>query len=209
MEKLAADSAGPAREMAAHASSELAMWMLMLGNRNDAAQVAQRAAALATPSSATPAALARFLAQSPASPAEWEARANQLAPGARGAAIRDLALVNALLFAKEFAAAQPILQRMYDSGSPAADEGLPVLLAWADVETGRIAEAAPLLKANPPLPDGGLNWSTPLHFPRIYYLRGVVAQKQGNADEASKNFKLFEQLSGPTPLLWAEEAKAK
>jgi Tfp pilus assembly protein PilF/TolB-like protein len=209
MEQLAHTAEGASsREVAARAYGELAMWNLMLGNRETAAQAAQKAVALATPSSATTALLARFLAQPPAPPAEWEARATQIAPNPAQAPIRDLALATALLLAKEYAAAAPLLQRMYDTGSPAADEGLPILLAWADLETGREPDAAALLRFNPPLSEAGLSWSTSLHFPRIYYLRAQVAQKEGRAEEANRDLRLFQQLSGPDALLWGEEKKS-
>jgi tetratricopeptide (TPR) repeat protein len=210
MEQLAHDSeAASSREVAAHAYAELAVWNLMLGNRETAAEVSKKAVALAMPSSATPAILARFLAQAPASAAEWQARANQLAPNPDQAPIRSFTLATALLTAKEYAAAAPVLQQMYDTGSAAADEGIQVLLAWADLETGRVPEAAALLRSNQPLADIGLSWSTPLHFPRIFYLRAVAAEEQGKPDEARENFRLFHQLSGPDPLMWGEEQKAK
>jgi len=210
MEQLARSSeAASARELASHAYSELAMWTLMLGNREAASEIARKAAALATPSSATPAVLARFLSQPPASPAEWQVRANVLVPNQAQAAIRNMALADALLIGKEYAAALPVLQQMYDSGNPTADEGLPVLLAWADLETGRVQEAATLLRFNQPLSEAGLTWSTPLRFPRIFYLRAVVAEKQSKPDEAMENWRLFRALSGPDPLLWGEEQKAK
>ena len=210
LEKVAqgAESAAQ-REVAGHAYAELALWTLMLGNREASAAVAQKAVALATPTSVTAAVLSRFLSQPPASVSEWQARATQAAPNPAQAQVRSLAMAMAFLVGKEYAAAVPVLRQMYDTGSPAADEGIGVLLAWAYLETGRVAEAAPLLKPNPPLSDVGLTWSTPLHFPRIYYLRGVAAAKQGKADEARENFKLFRQLSGPDPLMWGEEQKAQ
>jgi hypothetical protein len=82
-------------------------------------------------------------------------------------------------------------------------------LAWANLETGHVQEAAALLGSNQPLSERGLTWSTPLHFPRIYYLRAVVAEKQGKPDEARENWRLFRALSGPDPLMWGEEQKAK
>jgi Tfp pilus assembly protein PilF len=210
MEKVAhAAEGGSQRDVAAHAYAELAMWDLMLGNRDTAVQAAQKAVGLATPASATPALLARFLSQPPASPAEWEARANQLAPNPAMAPIRTLAVSLALLLGKEYAAAAPRLQQMYDNGSPVTDEGLPVLLAWSDLETGRVPEAAALLRFTPSLSDGGLTWSTPFYFPRIYYLRAKAAEKRGEAGEAQRNLSLFQRLSGPDPLMWGEERKAK
>jgi tetratricopeptide (TPR) repeat protein len=209
MEKVAeAAGNGPQRDVAAHAYAELAMWNLMLGNREAAAQAARKAVGVASASSATQALLAQFLSQPPASPAEWEARANRLAPNPAMAPIRSLAVSLALLLARDYPAAAPRLQRMYDSGSPVTDEGLPVLLAWSDLETGHVPEAAALLRFNQPLSNAGLNWSTPFYFPRIYYLRAVAAAKQGKPDEAQRNYRLFQQLSGPDPLLWGEEKKA-
>ena len=210
MEKVAhAAEGGSQRDVAAHAYAELAMWDLMLGNRDTAVQAAQKAVGLATPASATPALLARYLSQPPASPAEWEARANQLAPNPASAPIRTLAVSLALLLGKEYAAAAPRLQQMYDNGSPVTDESLPVLLAWSDLETGHVPEAAALLRFTPPLSEGGLTWSTPFYFPRIYYLRAKVAEKQGKAGEAQRNLSLFQQLSGPDALMWGEENNGK
>jgi hypothetical protein len=54
-----------------------------------------------------------------------------------------------------------------------------------------------------------LNWSTPLYFPRIFYLRAVAAEKQGKPGEARENRRIFKALSGPDPLLWGEELKAQ
>lgn len=210
MEQVArASETGATRNIAAHAYAELAMWNLMLGNRESASELGRKATSLATPSSATQATLARFLSQAPASAAEWQARAGALVPNSAQSPIGKLALADALLFAKEYSAALPVLQTMYDAGNSAADEGLPVLLAWADVETGHIPEAAALLRSNQPLSDAGLTWSTPLYLPRIFYLRAVVAEKQGKPDEARENWRIFRALSGSDPLMWGEELKGR
>jgi tetratricopeptide (TPR) repeat protein len=197
------------RNLAVHAAAELAIWTLMLGDRAAASEMARKAAELAKPALSVQATLARFLSQPPASAEEWQARAKALAPDQAQSALGNVALADALLLAKEFPAALPVLQAIYDNGNPTADEGFAVLLAWADVKTGHIAEAAGLLKANPPLSDAGITWSTPLHFPRIFYLRAVVAEKQGKADEAGENWRIFHTLSGPDPLMWGEEQEGK
>ncbi len=210
MERLAqASETGAARAIAVHAYTELAMWTLMLGNREAASDMARKAAEIAKPALFVQATLARFLTQSPASAAEWQARAKTLAPDPAQSAIGNMALADALLIAKDYDAALPVLQTMYNSGNLTADEGLPVLLAWADVETGHIPEAADLLRFNPPLSDTGLTWSTPLYFPRIFYLRAVVADKQGKADVARENWRIFRALSGADGLMWGEEGKGK
>jgi hypothetical protein len=82
---------------------------------------------------------------------------------------------------------------MYDDGNSTAGEGLP--------------EAAALLRTNPPLSDAGLSWSTSLYLPRIFYLRAVVAEKQGKSDEARENWRIFRAISGPDAMIWGEEGK--
>ena len=197
------------RNVAVHASAELAIWTLMLGDRAAASEMARKAADLAKPALSVQATLAGFLSQSPASAAEWQARARALAPDPAQSALGNVALADALLLAQEFPSALPVLQTMYNNGNPTADEGLAVLLAWADVKSGHIPEAEGLLRPTPPLSDAGLTWSTPLYFPRIFYLRAVVAEKQGKAGEARENWRIFHALSGPDPLLWGEEQEGK
>jgi len=196
----ASETAAATRNLASHAYTELAVWTLMLGNRQSASEFAQKATALAAPASGTEANLVRFLSQT---------RAGAPVPEVAQSPIGNLALADAHLFAKEFTDALPLLQSMYDDGNAAAGEGLPVLLAWADVETGHTEEAAALLRTNPSLSDVGLTWSTPLYFPRIFYLRAVVAEKQGKADEARENWRIFHALSGSDPLMWGEEQKGR
>ena len=210
MEQLVhAAGSGPERAVAVHGYAELAVWTLMLGNREAASEIARQGSELAKPAATVQVALARFLTQPPASAAEWQARAKVLVPDPAQSAIGNMALADALLIAKEYSAALPVLRTMYDGGNPTADEGLPVLLAWANVENGHIPEAAELLRSNPPLPNTGLTWSTPLYFPRMFYLRAVVAEKQGKADVARENWQIFHALSGTDPLMWGEEAKGK
>jgi tetratricopeptide (TPR) repeat protein len=210
MEKLTAITDNPAaRNIASHAAAELAMWNLMLGNRQRTATLAHQAADLARPAVSPEAAIAAFLSQSPASAAEWQARVKALLPNPAQEPVADLALVDALLFAKDYGEALPVLKSMYDSGNSSAGEGLPVLLAWAYVETGHIPEAAELLRFNPPLADSGITWATSLYFPRIFYLRAVVAEKQGKPDIARENWRIFHAVSGPDPLFWGEEQQGK
>ena len=64
-------------------------------------------------------------------------------------------LAYALLLSREYAPAAEVLRRLYDSGSEADNEGLPVLLAWSYLETGREKDAVPLLAFNPVPPVTG------------------------------------------------------
>jgi tetratricopeptide (TPR) repeat protein len=200
---------GPLRELAARAHAQIAIWNLALGDRAGAAKMAAMASAEAGPASAGIAAVARFLSAAPASPAEWADRANREFPAAQQAAVKSFALAYALLLQKDFAAAGAVLKRAYDSGEQVDGAGLPVLLAWTYVETGRIPEAAALLRDNPAPSVSGAGPFLTFYFPRVYYLRGVAAQRQGKADQAAAAFQLFKKLSGPDALVWGEEAKAR
>jgi Flp pilus assembly protein TadD len=205
MEKLAAS---PQRDVAAHATAEMALWGLMMGNREAAAALAEKSLAMATPASALTATVARFLAQPAASAAEWAARAERLAPNPAQATIRNTALAYALLLARQYQAATPVLEQLYGEGQ-SAGEGVFVMLAWTYLETGRTAEAAALLRFNPIPPTTGLGPFTSFYFPRFYYLRGAAAERLGKSAAARDNYALFQKLSGPDPLLWGEEQKAR
>ncbi|HMC60022.1 MAG TPA: hypothetical protein VKJ01_12585, partial [Candidatus Solibacter sp.] len=200
---------GPLREVASRANAELTIWSLMLGDRPAAVNTARQALALAGPSSVGVAVVADFLAQPPASPQEWVERAERKFAAGGQAAIKDFALAGALLLNRQFQAAQLPLQQMWDNGAPAADESLPVLLAWADLEIDHSREAAPLLRFIPALNATGLGPFTPFYLPRLFYLRGLAAEREGKRDEARANYGLFLKLSGPDSLMWGEEQRAQ
>jgi len=206
-----ASESGPERGVAARAYAEVAMWSLLLGDRASAAEMARKA--LSIPGAQAPAAalVARFLAAPPAPPAEWAARAGKLfPPNPALAEVRDMALACALLLDKDYQPASAILRQLYDQGArPPGEEGIPALLAWTLLETGRVQEAAPLLRSIPVPPVSGPTVFTPFFFPRIFYLRGLAAEKSGQPREAREAYHLFLQLSGPDPLAWGEEAQAK
>lgn len=192
MERLGgfARSAGPRlRDAVANAWAQLAVWRLVLGDLAAARESASRAAAAAGPASAGVAAVSRFLTGPPM-------RAEAVFGNSQ---LRDPALAYSLLFARRFAEAEPVLKRMYDRSSPVNENGLPVLLAWARIETGKFTEAAPLLRWNPiPRPDAS-GLFTCLYFPRLVLLRAQVLEKQGRPDEARKNRDLYQKLQGGLP----------
>src|SRR5664280_330998 len=148
-----ANESGPLRDIASRAYAELAIWSLETGDREGAAGLAQKALSIAGPTSAGNALVAKFLAQAPASSSEWVVRAEQQFPGPAQSAIKNFSLAYALLVNQQFQPAMLLLRQMWETGSPTADEGLPVMLAWCYLETGRVKEAAPLLVSNP-LPSG-------------------------------------------------------
>ena len=188
------------------------MWSLFLGDRAAASEMAQKA--LSIPGVPLPAAalVAKFLA----APGRLRPRNGPRAPGNCSRPIRgwrrsaNMALACALLLDREYQPASAILRKLYDEGAhPPGEEGIPVLLAWTLLETGRYQEAAALLRSVPVPPVTGPTVFAPFYFPRLYYLRGLAAEKSGKPREAREAYRLFLQLSGPDPLAWGEEAKAK
>jgi Tfp pilus assembly protein PilF len=200
--------AGPLRQVASEAYGQAAVWQLALGHRDHAAPLAEKAVQLAGPGSAPLALIARFLSQSAPSATEWAARADQAFPSPAQKPLKQIALIYALLLDKEFPRAASILQPLY-STSPAADDTLSLLLAWADLETGKSKEAAALLRWNPIPSASGVTAFSAFFFPRLFYLRGRLAALAGNAQQAHAQFQLFRHLSGSEPLVWGEEGRAQ
>ena len=197
------------RDAASRADAELALWSLMMGDRNAATQLSAKAVRIASPESRGNAIVAEFLAMPPASSSEWTVRSEQNFGGPGQNSIRSFALGYALLVNREFQPAQLVFKEMWESGAPIADEGLPVMLAWTLLETGRQKDAAPLLRFNPVPNANGLTPYASFYLPRLFYLRGKVAEKESRAADASVEFKKFLALSGSTPLIWNETEKAR
>jgi len=200
---------GPLREVASRAYAELATWSIMLGDRDMAMRLAQKAISLAGPTSAGNALVARFFALPPAGSSEWAVRAEQQFPGPAQTAIRNFSLAYALLIDKQFHPAQLLLREMWDSGSPTADEGMQVMLAWSYLESGKTREAAELLRTNPIPSAAGLTPYSAFYIPRLLYLRGLLAEKEGRTGDARGYYDKFLALSGPDPLMWGEEKKVR
>jgi Flp pilus assembly protein TadD len=197
------------RGAASEGYSQLAIWSVALGDRATGGRLAQKAAMFATPLTANLAAVAGLLAQPPASAAEWESRAAQVFPATVPDEQRKLAIAYALLAGKEFAAAAKVLEPLSSASGSNAEQGMPVLLAWAEMESGQPKQAVALLRYNPIPGNGGVAPLSIFDFPRIEYLRGRAAAMSGNPEQAQSYYKLFRKLSGDEPLMWAEEAAAK
>jgi tetratricopeptide (TPR) repeat protein len=196
---------GPQRELASRAWAEAAVWRVALGDRTGASEAAHHAADTRGPASAAFAAMAAFLTQPPASPSEWAARAGLLPEGQ----LRDFSLAAALLLNRHFAAATGILEKLRAATAPAGDDAASIMLAWAYLMTGRAADAAPLLANNPIPQPGAVSPLTPFFFPRFWYLRGMEAEAGNRPADARAQYALFLRLSGPEPLAWGEEARAR
>lgn len=195
-------------DVAPRAWTELTIWEMMLGDRA-AAQAAADETARTGGANSGGAAVTRFVVEPEASGAEWVARADQAFPNPQQRAIRNVALTAALLFGRQYEAAATALQQVLEAGPPEPDATAPVLVAWTYLETGRAADAMPLLKSIPAPSLNGADALLSFSFPRLYYLRGEEALKQGRRDEARADYRLFLTLSGPDPLMWGEEQKAR
>lgn len=196
VERLEAVPRGLAPELAGFASqayAQLAVWELELGDRAQARAFAERAQGRR---SSGWAAVARFLTAPPAPPAEWRKRALELLPHPEDAPARDMMLGCALLLQKEFQAAVPVLSDVYQYSPPEPQEILPVLLAWAELETGHTDEAARFVQRNP-IPDRAPDLFASLAFPRLLALRAAVLEREGRTPEAANARRLFATLSGP------------
>ena len=192
-----AEEAGPRREIASGADAQLAIWLLELGDRAAAAEHARKAGAEAVPATSGVAALAAFLADPKASPEPAQSP------------FKDYARAYAPLFAKDFPAATQALEEMFQRPTSDLDDGLAVLLAWACEETGQWQKAEALLRLNPLPQASGLPLFSSLHFPRLFFLRGAVLDKEGQRREAARNYRLFLSLSGPDAEIWGEERRAR
>jgi Flp pilus assembly protein TadD len=177
LEKLAAGSNGDLQSVA---FSQLSIWKLETGDRTAAADLANQAVARAQgPFARELSAASRYFASG-------------TAPGP-GTTMTD---AYALLFAKKYREALPVLQANYGLTNPSADGQVRTLLAWAYVEIGAIDQAAPLLDPYPlPLSSGNPVFASVV-FPRYLFLRGVVLEKAGKREEARKSFELYSKYGG-------------
>jgi len=199
----------PLRDGSSHADAQLSLWSLILGDRTAAQQLAAKSVRIASPAARGNGIVAGFLAMPPASASEWSVRAEQAFGGPQQTSIRNFALSYALLVNSEFKPAQLLLKQSWEGGGPVVDEGLPVVLAWSLLEDGKAQEAAPLLRFNPVANANGLTPYATFYLPRIFYLRGLLAEKEGRTSDAAAEYKRFLTLSGDTPFIWGEEKKAR
>jgi tetratricopeptide (TPR) repeat protein len=172
---------------------QLAVWKLETGFAKDGMELAGKADALAkSPRTRNLTAICKIIAAPPVS-----------APGPA------MAHIYALLFARKFAEAIAPLEAMYRETNPTADGQIRILLAWAYVEAGRVAEARKLVQIYPLPLSAGDPVFTSLIFPRIFYLRGMVLQNEGKRAKAKQSFELFLKYAGDVPDVFGDEATAR
>jgi tetratricopeptide (TPR) repeat protein len=183
--------------------AQLGFWSIEAGDRARALECARKA-----PVAGPLPALCAFLAQPPAPAEVWAARIARILPQPAQAPLRQLALAYALLLSKDFSAAAPPLERAWNASSPTSPDCPAVSLAWALVETGRFERVPELINPNPvPEPTGERPFLS-LTFPRLFYLRGALAEKQNRREDARTNYKRFLELAGDLPDYFGERDRA-
>jgi hypothetical protein len=90
----------------------------------------------------------------------------------------------------------PVLKQLEEHNPTVAERSTAIELAWALIETGNFKDAAPLLRLNPVPSTAGIGPFFGLYFPRLYQLRAIVAEKEGIADEARQNRRIYAALGG-------------
>jgi tetratricopeptide (TPR) repeat protein len=122
----------------------------------------------------------------------WLLEAGDRAAAARGTACRFLtepksasfptpmARAYALLLAKDFTGAVPVLREVVARAAPAPAETSPVMLAWALIETGQLEEAQKYLRYNPVPAAPVADPFESLVYPRLFRLREIAAGQKGS-----------------------------
>jgi len=190
LEKLVPAVEGEAQALAL---CQLSIWKLETGDSKAAAELAAQAVSSArTPRLRNLSAVCRFLTAMPASSSGLPA-----------------ADAYARLFEGKFTDAVPVLEGLYRETNPAADAQVRTLLAWAYVESGRMPQAQQLLDRAPIPLSSGEPLFADLIFPRYFYLRGAVLQKEGKRAEAKQNYELFLKYAGDIPGIFGDQSKAR
>ena len=190
LEKLAPSVEGDGRSLAL---SQWSIWKLETGDAKGAEELAAQAEKAAVgPAAHNVSALCRIILQAGTSPSSSR-----------------LADVYALLFARKYAEAAPVLEMLYRETDPRADGQIRTLLAWAYVETNRAADAARLVGTYPIPLSSGEQLLVSLIFPRYLFVRGVVLEQQGKRAEAKAAYELFLKYAGDVPDIFGDDVKAR
>jgi thioredoxin-like negative regulator of GroEL len=140
---------------------------------------------------------AEGVAQSPAV-RKMSAIATAIAAGGATSSGSKVVDAYALLFAKKYREALPLLQAAYAETNPSVDGEIRTLLAWVFVETGAIDQAASLVEATPfVLSFGEPQFTSPI-LARYLFVRGAVLEHQGKTNEARVSQELYSKYAGIT-----------
>ena len=205
LEPLAANAAGA---QAAILEAQLAVWELEMGDRARAETHALKARTAVRGPAALVVGVAALGVELEAAPADWQERVRKVFGSSPESPARDLITAYALLLARHFAVAAPLLRHAWEEANPNTEEGLPVLLAWAMIESGKWDGVIPLVGPSP-VPTATLQPLGSFYFPRLFYLRGRLAEHQGKREQAAGQYRLYLKLAGPDAEIWQDRAHAR
>ncbi len=190
------------------ALTRLAIWSLDCGDRPQAWRLAMLAAAAGGgPQSRLAADLCLWVTSPEASAEQWLQRSQRAFDERFPPVIRSTALAYALLLSKHFREAASLLRELGRQTPPSPGEPLPVLLAWALLESGQ--DPGDLL-ARWPLPRPEIEQPLPaLVYPRVIFLRAQWLEKQGRREDARALYALFLQYAGDQSSAFAERQRAE
>jgi len=143
--------------------AQAAIWELQLGRTSDALKDADAVLKAGQNASVVQAAIVRFSALPPANLSELK--------GDGGAQIRILAIAYAAYVKHRYADAAKAWKELYDKSNP-SDPTPAFIYGGSLYESGRTAEAAPILKYNPPPPTNLAPSFESLYFPELFDWRG-------------------------------------
>ena len=123
--------------------------------------------------------------------------------------MRQTAIGLALLYRRRFPEAVPFLKEAFERSEPGNETFARETYAWALIETGRFDEAKPLLAMWSPPPSESVDLVESLVDSRAYYLRAILAEKEGRTADAAKLFELFIKCHGARPDRFGHMQKAK
>jgi tetratricopeptide (TPR) repeat protein len=172
---------------------QLSIWKMLGGDPKSASVFAAQAAEHAvSPGARNLSAMCRYISATPQS--------------SSGSPLVD---AFALLLARRFRDALPVIETLYRETNPLSDGQIRTLLAWAYVETGRTSDADRLLQNYPiPLASGDSMFASFL-FPRYLFLRAVTLEKSGKRAEAKQSYELFLKYAGDVPDIFGDAATAR
>jgi tetratricopeptide (TPR) repeat protein len=172
---------------------QLSIWKMLGGDPKSASVFAAQAAEHAvSPGARNLSAMCRYISAAPTA--------------SSGSPLVD---AYALLMARRFRDALPLIETLYREANPLSDGQIRTLLAWSYVETGRTPDADRLLRIYPiPLASGDSMFASFL-FPRYLFLRAVGLEKSGKRAQAKQSYELFLKYAGDVPDIFGEAATAR
>ncbi|MGQ9634177.1 MAG: tetratricopeptide repeat protein [Bryobacteraceae bacterium] len=172
MQSVAASGLGEVSQLAL---SRLALWDLASARKQEAVGLARGVLQRSqSPAARSAALLVMVIAAAPG----WE--------GVPEGPFRSLGLACRALLEGRFEQAAQILKPMHQAADPLSQDPLAGLLAWALVEAGKIAEAAPLVAVHGTPPAGLEPPLSSWIFPRILELKARVLAAQGRRQDAQQ-----------------------